>query len=457
MIDKVRSFIYEHALINKSEKILVALSGGMDSVVLLDVLYKLKDEIGFRLCAAHFDHMIRETSGSDAEFAKNLCNKLGIEIYMSKGDAPKCSADEKISLESAARKLRHAYLRHAAAQAGADKIAFAHHKNDRAETYLMRALRGTGGDGLGCMPEMDGIIIRPLLCMQRDEIENYAEINRLSWREDETNSDTAYTRNRLRHETIPHLEKYYNESVISTLANNARLMAADRDYFDSEVKKALKKAHQTDDGYYLDDDSFIYLHKAILTRCIRKTLSMLGFESDIYEINIAQVIELFDEQKTGAMINLPGGAIARRDAFGVEIIRGDTAPEPFCETPIDLSGVTFVPGCGTFKCEHCEIDIKKIKNHSKNVAFFDTMSLNGKFVVRSRREGDVFHALGSPGSKSLKKYFIDKKISRFKRDYIPLVAQENKIVWIAGHEIGDDYKVTDESFSAVKITFHRET
>ena len=455
MIDKVRDFISKYALIDKNDKVLIAFSGGVDSVVLFDLLYRLKDEMGFSLIAVHFDHMIRENSSDDAVFVQEYCKRHGIKLHLSQGDAPACAAQEKLSLEAAARKLRHAYIRYVAEKIGAHKIAFAHHKNDRAETYLMRVLRGTGGDGLGCMPECDGMIIRPLLCAEKEEIAHYAKINRLPWREDETNSDTAYTRNNIRHNTIPHLKENYNESIVNTLSNNARLMSVDRDYFEQTVQKALKKAKQTDDGYYLDDDSFIYLHKAILTRCIRKTLSMLGFESDIYESNINDVLTLFYEQKTGAMVNLPSGAIARRDAFGVEIIRDEEAPPIFCETPLEIPGITFVAECGTFQCTESDADLKKIKNHSKNVAFFDTMSVCGKYTIRSRQTGDVFHPLGAPGSKPLKKYFIDKKISRFKRDYIPLVACGNEILWIVGHEISDKVKLSEDSISAIKIIYKK--
>ena len=456
MIDRVRSFIKEYALIDKNDRVLIALSGGMDSVVLFDLLYKLKDEMGFAVCAAHFDHMIRQASAQDAVFVQDLCKKRNVDIYMSKGDAKKYAGEERLSLEDAARRLRHSYIRHAASQAGAGKIAFAHHKNDRAETYLMRVMRGTGGDGLGCMPERDGMIIRPLLCAEKEEIAHYAKVNRLAWREDETNTDTAYTRNRIRHETIPHLKEDYNEAIVATLAANARLMSVDRDYFQGEVSKSIKKAETTDEGYYLPDDSFIYLHKAILSRCIRRALALMGFEANIYESNIADVMKLFYEQKTGAMINLPGGAIARRDAFGVELTRGESAPPAFAETPLDLKGTTYVAGCGTFSCEDAKTDMKKIKNHSKFVAFFDTMSLGGSLTVRSRRQGDVFHPLGAPGKKSLKKYFIDKKISRFKRDYIPLVANGDEILWIVGHEISERAKLDDESIAAKKITFNEE-
>ncbi len=456
MIDIVRSFIKENALIEQNDKVLIAISGGIDSVVLFDVLLKLKDELGFFLSAAHYDHMIRPESADDAGFVKELCDRNSVEIYMSQGDVKKCAADEKIGLEAAARKMRHSFLRNVAAQSGANKIALAHHKNDRAETYLMRVLRGSGGDGLGCMPERDGIIVRPLMCAQRDEVEHYAKVNMLSWREDSSNSDTTYTRNNLRHNTILHLKENYNEAIISTLSNNARLMSLDRDYFNKEVDKVILKAEQTDDGYYLSDDSFIYLHKAILSRCIRKTIVMLGVDSDIYETNVSQVMELFYTQNTGASINLPQGIVARRDAFGVELLRNESAPHIFCETPFSPEGITYISDCGTFSCHDAQLNIKNVKNHSKNVAFFDTMCLTKDLTVRTRREGDVFHPLGAPGKKSLKKYFIDKKISRFKRDCIPLIAEGNEVLWIVGHEISEKVKVTDDSIMVKKIIFDKE-
>jgi tRNA(Ile)-lysidine synthase len=454
MIDVTRSFIKRHSLIKKNDKVLIALSGGMDSMVLIDILLKLKDELGFSIHAAHYDHNIRKTSGSDAEFVRDYCSRHSVPITVGSGDVPKYASEHKVSLEVAARRMRHAFLQKVTSEVNASSIALAHHKNDRAETYLMRVFRGTSGDGLGCMPERDGKLVRPLLSSTRDDIMHYAKVNSLTWREDETNSDPSYTRNNIRHNTIPHIEKEYNSSIINTLSKNAELMKQDRDYFYEIVEKEIKKAATTQDGFYLSDDDFIYLHKAILSRCIRKLLLILGFESDIYGNNIEDIMDLFYEQKTGAMINLPNGAIARRDAFGVELIREENAPDIFYETPLNLDGVTQVVGCGTFTCQSSEVSLKNIKTHSKNIAFLDDMALPKDVVIRPRKTGDIFHPLGAPGKKTLKEYFIDKKISRFKRDYIPLVASGDEILWIVGHEISDKVKMTKDSIMCKKIIFN---
>lgn len=454
MIDLTRSFIKKHSLIKENDKILIALSGGMDSMVLIDILLKLKNDIGFSLHAAHYDHNIRKSSGDDALFVKEYCVCHNVSFHLGSGDVPLYASEHKVSLEVAARHMRHAYLRQVADKINANSIALAHHKNDRAETYLMRVFRGTSGDGLGCMPQRDGDIIRPLLDATRDDIKNYAIANKLVWHEDETNTDPSYTRNNIRHNTIPHIEKEYNSAIINTLANNAELMKQDRDYFTEVVDKEILKAKTTQDGFYLADDDFIYLHRAILSRCIRKLLTILGFESDIYGNNILQVMDLFYEQKTGAMINLPSGAVARRDAFGVELIRSDNAPDIIIEEKLQLDGVTRVSGCGTFLCETTEVSLKDIRSHSNNIAFFDEMLLPTDIVIRPRKQGDIFHPLGAPGKKSLKEYFIDKKISRFKRDYIPLVASGNEILWIVGHEISDKVKITKDSIMCKKIIFN---
>ena len=456
MIDLVRDFIINNALIKKKDKILIALSGGMDSIVLFDLLFNLRKELQFTLFAAHFNHNIRPSSKDDAIFTRDFCKRKKIPFYLGEDNVPQFALDKKISIEVAARKLRHDFLRQAAAGINADKIALAHHKNDRAETYLMRVFRGSSGDGLGCMPAEDGKIIRPLLCVMRLDIKNYAVCNKLSWHEDETNSDIKYTRNNIRHKTMPHIKRQYNNNIISTLSNNAKLMNTDRKYFEEVVKNKIKKAKITDEGYYLSDDDFIYLHDAILSRCIRLTLFMLGAQTNIYENNIRDIMELFEYQKTGAMINLPNGFIARRDAFGVEIIRSNAAPEIFIEKKLDINGVTIVPDCGTFVCEDADVNFDKLKTNSKNIAFFDTMTVPDNLIIRTRRQGDIFYPLGAGGKKTLKEYFIDKKFSRFKRDFLPLIADDNEILWIVGHEISDKMKVTKDTIGCKKIIFNKE-
>ncbi|MCK5128558.1 MAG: tRNA lysidine(34) synthetase TilS [Clostridiales bacterium] len=456
MIDVLRVFIKKHALIKENDKVLIALSGGMDSMVLFDLLVKLRDKMNFTLIAAHFNHHIRKASDNDAIFVQNACEKHGIAFSMGEADIPVIAKKEKLSIEVAARMKRRVFLQSVATDNNANKIALAHHKNDRAETYLMRIIRGSSLDGLGCMPEKDDNIIRPLLFAARDEIKIYAHENKLEWQEDETNKDISYTRNNIRHNTLAHIKENYNANIVQTLSNSAALMYKDRLYFEEVVKEKLLKAQITNDGYYLNDDDFIYLHDSILSRCIKKALENLGFRKDIYEVHIAQVMALFSQQKTGATLNLPNGAIARRDAFGVKLIRSEKAPLMFESTKFHADGQTNIVNCGTFVCHDSQINVKKVKYHSKNVAFFDTMGIPHGLVVRSRKKGDVFHQLGASGKKSLKEYFIDKKISRFKRDSIPLIASKNEILWIVGYEISDKVKITDDTIMCKKIIFNEE-
>ena len=455
MIGKVQQAIENYGLIKKGDCILVGLSGGMDSMALLDVLKRLQPTLGFSLCAAHLDHGIRDESIEDARFVANWCDARGITLLVEHVDIPTLKEKEKVSLEVAARSARHGFLKTAKAKLHADKIALAHHKNDQAETVLHRLIRGSSMDGLAAMAYISEGIIRPLLGITREEIETYCTVNNVPWREDHTNRDTAYTRNALRHETLPAIKERYNPAIIDTLCRTADMAATDRDYFDHEVSKLIPKAESTDDGYFMGDEDFLYLHPALRRRCIRRMMKELGLLYDVSQLHTLSVDDLFVHQGTGRKIELPYGYAALRHAMGVEIIKPDAGGAMIEETVLSLEGVTDVPGAGRFTSELLSAPPKDIRNHSKYVQYFDAMQL-GHVVVRARRDGDRIHPLGAPGNKKLKDFFIDKKVSRWKRDDVPLLVCGDRILWAVGYAVDHGARVTEDTTAIYKITYTRE-
>ncbi|MEW8956858.1 tRNA lysidine(34) synthetase TilS, partial [Clostridium sp.] len=219
MIVKVRDFVKENNMISKNDKVLVALSGGPDSICLIHILNELKDELGIEILAAHLNHCLRgEDANKDEEYVREFCKSLNIQCYVKRVDINRYAKERALSSEMAGREARYEFFNDLKEEFNINKIAVAHNLNDQAETVLMRLMRGTGIEGLiGIRPVRDNIYIRPILSLNRHEIEAYCEDNKLLPRIDKTNLETIYSRNKVRLELIPYIEKNFNEDIINTL------------------------------------------------------------------------------------------------------------------------------------------------------------------------------------------------------------------------------------------------
>ena len=242
VIDRVRQYVRRHGLLRPGERVAVAVSGGADSVALLRILLELRGELGVVLSVAHFHHGIRGAEADrDQQFVQDLAGSFQLDFRSGAGNAPTQARADKTSLETAARELRHRWFLELVNQGEAEKIATAHTLDDQAETVLMRVLRGAGVLGLaGIFPEQEERhLVRPLLEVSRAEIEAYLRSLGQTWREDSTNRDLEHTRNRIRHELLPRLEKDYNPSLRQTLADLGEVARGEADYWDREVQSLL--------------------------------------------------------------------------------------------------------------------------------------------------------------------------------------------------------------------------
>ncbi len=424
MLHKLRSALIGGELIPPKNRVLVALSGGADSVALLHGLLALNPELGYSVSAAHLNHGIRGAAAdSDEAFCRNLCDGWGVPFCSQRIDCPALARERKQSLEEAARNARYAFLEETATSIGARCIATAHHANDQAETVLLNLLRGTGASGLRGMRQGRNNIIRPLLDVTRGEILEYISLNSLDYVQDETNFDTEYTRNHLR-ALDPQLRQI-NPAYSRNICRAASLIGEDDDALCAWAKAELAKA-ALGDG--ISCEGVNSLPRAVSGRVIRLYAASKGLAIDL-SYNHIDSIRALCKGKTGASINLPRGFSARVDygKLTIKRLKENVATCGYClpliigrdvHTPVGKlsSSLVSLPAdlskCSPFEC----YAVKEV---------FDGA------VVRPRQPGDYIHPFGAPGKKKLKDYYIDKKIPHSRRN-LPVIAVGSEVLWAVG-------------------------
>ena len=414
MIDKT--------LINSGEVIAVALSGGKDSVCLLDLLLNLRNELNITIKAVHIDHSIRgEDSVNDASFAKKYCESLGVEAKIFKVDAPLYSKQNGLSLEQGARALRYQIFNELLEGGFCDKIATAHHKNDSFESVLFNLFRGTGLKGVSGIPKQNGKIIRPLLNLTREEIEEYIKQRDLPFVQDKTNFASKYDRNYIRNQIIPTVVDRFPSAVDSAI-RFSQIAKEEDEYLDSI---ALSIIEVRGEKLYIP----LTENNVLIKRAVIIALNRLGVSSDYQAANLEQVLSLKNLQ-SGAKITLPKGVVAIKE-YDYAVLYKTEDEKLDIEYPYSVGKFTFGSAL---------VEITKDGGALK----FDGSKIPDGAVIRTRRDGDIFTKFGG-GTKKLKEFFIDKKIPLSKRDFLPLIAKGNVVYLIFGVEICDDIKVTSKT------------
>lgn len=462
MEEKVWDIIDKYNMIEKDDNIVLGLSGGPDSMALLYLLIAIKKKIDFNIIIAHVNHGVRGAEAlRDEMFVKETANRLNLPFFSKQVDMIGIAKKEGITAEEAGRKLRYGFFREVIKTCGSGKIAVAHNKKDQAETLLMRIMRGTGVDGLKGMDFQTGDIIRPILDIDRWEIEKYIEDKQIPTVLDKTNLEDIYTRNKIRLELIPYIEKNFNPNIVDTLyrlSENASLDSAFLEEYSIERYSSLIK--KTDhDCIILNYEGFKIEDKAIKRRIIRKTiLDLLGTIQGIEEIHISSVVELFDRKETGKRINLPASIIARVSYEDLIIEKGKCNGEE----AIHNSRYALNLGNNVLKDYGLEIDLEvtekkdiDFKKTSRNIKYFDYTKIVGGIFIRTRDFGDKFNPFGMKGTKKLKDYFIDEKIPRDLRDKTALLVDGENIIWVIGYRTSESYKVSNNTTKVLKAEIKR--
>lgn len=463
--DKVYQFIKSNNMIIKGEKILVALSGGPDSICMLHILYAMRETLGIKLYAAHLNHCIRgEVADGDEEYCKRFCEELDIPFFSKKVKVEALAKERHISCELAGREARYGFFHEVKEQNGINKIAVAHNANDQAETILLRLIRGSGTDGLcGIRAVRDNLYIRPILSLDRQAIEKYCEANNLEPRIDKTNLENIYTRNKVRLELIPYISKNFNSDIIGTLNRLAYTMQGEQKLLKKYVDVHYEKFCFKESNKVVIKKEAFYEDVDLVAKLIRQAYyDFCGNLNDLEKVNIYDVIGLSNGE-TGKIIMLPNKIVAYNDYGNIYI--GYRENNSLVENNDDsvIKNQVYelnIEEINIVNNMHIKLEViknEKIKLDNDNIykKYFNYDKIKDSINLRYRKEKDFFNPLGMNGTKSLKKLFIDMKIPRYHRDRIPLVCFGNDIAWIVGYRVSEKYKISRDTKEILCINFER--
>ena len=440
---RLTEYWQSNSLTEPGSTVIVACSGGPDSLALLDILWSLKEKLAIMVVAAHFEHGIRgQASKDDESFVKNYCLEREISFYSESANIPELSRARGESLETCARQMRYAFLNKLAGELGNAFIATAHHADDQAETVLMHLLRGTGLNGLtGILPKR-GNIIRPLLAFTKAELVEYCHHQGLSPRHDATNEETDCTRNRLRLQLLPLLKKEYNKNITRSLCNLAETASAEEELLHELTIKAEERLCQLDgrgeNSYKIKISDFIKEPLAIRRRLIQQMVSKISHGAALSFQHIEAVLELIDRNATGSSLNLPDRCTAKISYEFFYLSKKTekilTSHGTIEDTPYKILklGSSVVLPYGDTISAYAADSLEGEKSFSKNKIYCDAAKCGTELIVRYRHDGDRIRF--ENGSKKLKDFFVDAKVERSSRDRVPLVVNSctGDIIWVAG-------------------------
>ena len=437
---KVCNTLKEYKMISAGERVLCALSGGMDSVVLTHYLATNAGRFGITVFAAHFSHGIRKDAAlSEKQLCISLCNNLGIELICGEGDAPSVAVEKKIGIEQAAREIRYEFLRDASAKLGADKIATAHHMNDNVETVIMNACRGASVKGLCGIPATRDEFIRPLIDTSRAEIEAYAIEHALAYATDVTNFELCCRRNVIRLQILPEFRKLYpdTDGLVSRLSRAARRC---NHAIQCQAEKLVSDCDTSGLEISVDVSRLACAGDAVASRAVEILCKKAGTDAMLSNRHIFAVHKLCRTSDPSASLDLPGLRVFRR--YDRIVFARPVSKLPIEDKIIDIDS----------KIRFGDWEVELIDGRHPGGIWIDRDKLALPLKVRSRGEGDRIYSCGM--HKSVKKLMIDKKIPKEMRDNIPVLVDNNKIVAIAGVCYDRSY-AADKETNIISLYFRR--
>ena len=454
-LTRFHEFSRRRRLIEERNKIIAAVSGGADSVVLLDLLAKEQEAFGMTVVVAHFNHQLRGAeSEGDEQLVAQRARHYGFEFYVERANTAEYSRYTRLGIQEAARKLRYEFFDKLLISSGFDKIATAHNADDNAETILLNLFRGAGVQGLSGIPlyRDDRKIIRPLLFAQRDEIEEYANVEGLEFRTDSSNLKDHYTRNFLRHNILPPIKKEVNPNLVPTLNRSAELFRELEAFLTYTARQSfdLLVAKKTDDELHI-----------VISRLrgnpllVQQYIIMLAAEHIAHRrLDYDQVNAILDltEGLTGSWVAISKEYVVFRDRENLVMRK----TEPVNEFKITVQA-NHRYDFDRFKFASEVVDPKAVQFTPHGAEFIDADAVaSGELVLRSWSDGDSFIPLGMKTRKKISDFFVDAKIPIYEKHQIPILeTKDGQVVWVCGQRIDDRFKITDATKRVMKLEFKR--
>ncbi len=481
LTDSVLRTIRRHHMLPAGGRVAVALSGGPDSVALLYLLRELEDRGELIVAgAAHFNHQLRgAASDGDEAFCRALAARLGLPLEVGAGDVRAYARAEKRSIEDAARRMRYSFLAAAASRLGAEAIAVGHSRDDQAETFLLRLLRGSGTRGLGSIRPRAGVVIRPLIDVSRAALRQFAADEGLIFQEDATNADVTVPRNRIRHELLPYLEREFSPGIVEVLAREAALAQADEDKLEAEaIEKAASivlsftasntgkpggssgasapvQAVGSVPAVVIDTRALGALHPALASRVARQALQRLAGPQFVGFDHVQRFLAFVETGAAGQAMSLPGQQAVHEGA------RVRLGPEPERGGPVSNLARHLLPVPGEVILDRQGMVLSAGWTDSTQTAGSGDsvliQGIPGGLAVRFRAPGDRFQPPGLGGrTKKLQDYLVDRKVARADRDFLPLVVDgDDRILWVVGHGVAEGVRAPAASPGVILLKVRR--
>ena len=448
LIPEVRKTIQKYDMIQPGERVVVGISGGADSVALLHALWELRGDFHFSLLAAHLDHQLRPEGEKEAGFVRKLAGRLGVPFCGGQADVRSYQKEKGLTVQEAAREVRYSFLAGVAKKNQAAKIALGHTADDQAESLIMRILRGSGTRGLSGIPPMrNGVYIRPLIGVWREEIESFLKEKRIVYLTDPSNQSQQYLRNRIRHELLPLLQQY-NPRIRHVLVQMADLFRAEEEFWEAHLSEKFAGIVRSrrKETLILDVPALLSQPLPLRLRCLRKAIEKIqGHLRRISLPHIWAINNLLEASGPNRTLKLPQGLTVTRAYQALHLSRSGEEAIPF-EHPVPGPGYVEIPEIG--RGMRFEIQSRRRKvlfDESPQVALLDFDDLEFPLTLRSFHPGDRFQPLGMEGEKKIKDLFIDCKVPALQRKRIPLLCQGKRILWVAGVRIDHRARLKPET------------
>lgn len=439
LLDTMLETIETHNLINDGDHIIIGLSGGADSLAMTHGLIRLREKLNITLTAVHVNHMLRGgAADADAVFVQNFCDSEGIACFVFNEDVQMLAKQQGISFEEMGRNVRYDKFESVKSQLGANKIAVAQNRNDVVETFFINLFRGAGIHGLSSIEYIrDNLFIRPLLDVNRTDIEAYCKCNHLEPRQDHTNLENDYVRNRIRNELLPYLRSSFNPNIDETLMKTIQIMKDQRQFWTIHEKILFDQGciiHNEE--VHLNIDYFETLTEAEKIHLIR--LCVASSRGSLEDLSYDVFTRISKMRRTGASYTIDTNW--RVDCRYRKLIFRKTIEDMVESIPTLYQVVE---------------EVVRLKDYAltQSCVAVDAGSVKGELVVRTRKHGDRFMPLGMSGHKKLKDFFIDEKIPREKRDAILLVCDDEKIIWVENMRLNERCKITKDTKKVLILSF----